>query len=417
MKTCPKNPNQPFFKSCSHITMKQLNNLLLFLFILFLPTQFGKHFFLHFSYLSGVRVDYLAPTVYLTDIIALVLIIINFVTVINFFRQRAVLLFILALLINLCFSILPAITLFRCFEILEWLAVFSIFNKKVLSPKLIMIGLFSASVIELLLVVLQFISKHSIQGIFYFLGERYMTLSTPGIAKAALNGVEILRPYGTFSHPNSLAGFYLLVYFFILLTKRFDRFIILKNLVLLFSSLLILFSFSKIAIVVYLALNTLYWILNTNKCRLCLLAKILVVFAVSFIFLQSTGDPLSLSNRIYLFQNSIRIITSRPVLGVGLGTYLTAQGNYPTKIPYFFQQPVHNIFILFVSETGLIISLFVFRQLFFWIKKMFKKNGFIFLVAVVLITGSFDHYWLTLQQNFLLLTVVFGSFRESFTRS
>lgn len=390
--------------------MKQFNRLLLFLLIFFLPTQFGKHFFFPFSYLSGVRVDYLAPTIYFTDIIVFILITINLKIVINFFKQKLVLLFMFGLLINVCFSILPAISIFRCFEILEWLAIFSIFYKKVLSPKLIMLGLFSASAIELLLVILQFINKHSIQGIFYFLGERYMTLSTPGIAKAALNGIEILRPYGTFSHPNSLAGFYLLVYFFVLLNKKLDKFILLKNFMLLFSSFLILFSFSKIAIVVYLILNTLYWILNTKNCRLCLIAKILVVFTVSLIFLQSSGDPLSLSNRIYLFQNAIKIITSRPIFGVGMGAYLTAQNIYPTRIPYFFQQPVHNIFILFVSETGLIISLFVFWRLFFWVKKMLKKNGFIFLVAVVLITGLFDHYWLTLQQNFLLLAVVFGDF-------
>ena len=46
-----------------------INKILFFLFLLFLPTQLGKHFFLDFSYLSGVRVDYLAPTIYLTDTI------------------------------------------------------------------------------------------------------------------------------------------------------------------------------------------------------------------------------------------------------------------------------------------------------------------------------------------------------------
>lgn len=390
--------------------MKQLNNVFLFLFILFLPTQFGKHFFLPFSYLSGVRVDYLAPVIYLTDIIAVFLIIINFITVIKFFKQRAVILFILALLINVYFSILPEISIFRYLKILEWLAIFSIFYKKLLSPKLTVVAFLFASAVQLSLVVLQFVNKHSAQGIFYLLGERYMNLSTPGIAKAALSGVEILRPYGTFSHPNSLAGFYLLVYFFVFLNKRLDKFIILKNLILLFSSLLIFFTFSKIVILVYLILNTLYWILNANKCRLCLIAKISTAFIVSFIFLRSTGDPLSLSNRVYLFQNAVRIIASHPVFGVGLGAYLAAQNIFPNKAPYFFQQPVHNIFVLFATESGLIITLFVFWRLLLWAKKLVKKRGFIFLAAVVLITGLFDHYWLTLQQNFLLLAVVFGVF-------
>ena len=57
--------------------MKNFNikipNLLFYLLILFLPTQFGKHFFPAFSFVSGVRVDYLSPTLYLTDILVLFL--------------------------------------------------------------------------------------------------------------------------------------------------------------------------------------------------------------------------------------------------------------------------------------------------------------------------------------------------------
>ena len=57
----------------------------MFLFLFLLPTQLGKHFFLPFSYILGVRVDYLAPTVYLTDIIILLLVVINYRAVLKFF--------------------------------------------------------------------------------------------------------------------------------------------------------------------------------------------------------------------------------------------------------------------------------------------------------------------------------------------
>ena len=43
-------------------------------FAFLLPSQLGKHYFFSFSYLSGIRVDYLAPTLYMTDIIAIILI-------------------------------------------------------------------------------------------------------------------------------------------------------------------------------------------------------------------------------------------------------------------------------------------------------------------------------------------------------
>src|SRR3989338_6605244 len=67
-----------FFKSKSRsielpANLPRLSDLLIFLFIFLLPTQLGKHFFLDFSSISGVRVDYLAPTLYLADVVSLIL--------------------------------------------------------------------------------------------------------------------------------------------------------------------------------------------------------------------------------------------------------------------------------------------------------------------------------------------------------
>ena len=49
----------------------------------------------------------------------------------------------------------------------------------------------------------------------YFIGERTFTGQTPGIATVALNGNLLLRPYGTFPHPNVLAGFLLVGILFV----------------------------------------------------------------------------------------------------------------------------------------------------------------------------------------------------------
>src|SRR5579872_2586293 len=46
-----------------------MENLLFYLLILFLPTQLGKHFLPNFSIIQGIRIDYLSPTVYFTDIL------------------------------------------------------------------------------------------------------------------------------------------------------------------------------------------------------------------------------------------------------------------------------------------------------------------------------------------------------------
>ena len=46
-----------------------IQRLLFFALILGIPTQFGRHFWPDFSFVSGVRVDYLSPTLYVTDIL------------------------------------------------------------------------------------------------------------------------------------------------------------------------------------------------------------------------------------------------------------------------------------------------------------------------------------------------------------
>ncbi|MDH7476003.1 MAG: O-antigen ligase family protein [Microgenomates group bacterium] len=387
--------------------MKRLNNLLLFFFIFLLPTQFGKHFFFNFSYLSGIRVDYLSPTIYLIDIIVFLLTILNLKNIVDFLKKPTVLIILILFFINLLMSQSKPISIYRYLRWLEFFIIFAIFNKKNFDKTIIFLGFFCGGLLEIILVCLQFINQHAIQGVFYFFGERYMNLSTPGVAKTSFGGIEIMRPYGTFSHPNSLGGFYLLLYFYFLLNKKFDEFFILKNVSLLIFSLLILLSFSKICILIFLFLNTFYWLRFKKNCPLCLLAKVVAFLIVGLIFLQFRGDPLTLDKRLELFKNALIIILNKPVFGVGMGNYLLAQEGFPSRLPYFFQQPVHNVFLLFLAECGL-FGLFIVSLSFFLIKKFLKSKIFVYCLLVFLITGVFDHYWLTLYQNFFLLGVVFS---------
>ncbi|MBI4004959.1 hypothetical protein HY358_02380 [Candidatus Roizmanbacteria bacterium] len=386
------------------------NKILLFLFVLFLPTQLGRHFFFPFSYLSGVRIDYLAPTLYFTDIIALLLIVSNVQTVLRFFRSRFTIIFLALISLNIFFSLIPAISFYKFLKLLEFLALFAIYAQSVISPKLLLAAFAIGGGVEGSIALSQFVTKHSLQGLLYFFGERYFTLSTPDIAKASLFGVEILRPYGTFSHPNSLAGFYLLPYFFVLLSKRFQKHLILKYTTLFLSSFIIFLSFSKVAILIYLIGTVVYLIGNTfyRKCILCFTARILILTVLTGIIFAAQGDFLSAEKRILLLQNAGAIIITTPLFGVGLGSYLAAQHEFAIKYPYFFLQPVHNIFALLMAEAGIILGGFLFLVVGKYLKIMKKNRAAIFLVAVIAFTGLFDHYWLTLQQNFLLIPVVFG---------
>ena len=132
----------------------------------------------------------------------------------------------------------------------------------------------------------------------------------------------------------------------------------------------------------------------------------LAAFFVFMIFtIQKTRDALfdffmkfnlsvpEFSERISLINTAKEIILRNPLLGNGLGTFVFSNS---------LMQPVHNIFLLVFSETGI----FGFLILCWLLLRGLKKILYVFIF--VLITGFFDHYWLTLQQNMLLLALVYG---------
>lgn len=382
--------------------------IIVFIFLFFLPTQLGKHFFLDFSYIKGVRIDYLAPTLYFTDCLFILLFFIFKKNIFKRLRQqfKLILFFLSLFFINIFFSRHFFLAFYRFLKIFEFYILFLIF-KDFKDKKVIFFSFFLGGIFQLILVILQLIFQRSLQGIFYFFGERYFSLASFEIAKISFEGREIIRPYGTFSHPNSLAGFYLLLYFLFL---TFFKASFLRSLILTIFSLLIFFSFSKIAILTFLILNVFYLFKNFSfkNCWLCFFSRFFTLFFLSLGFLSFKGDPFSLQKRIVLLKDSIKIFLSSPIFGVGLNHYLFAQSVFPQKYPYFFLQPVHNIFLLGLVEMGLILTGSLLIKIWPYLKASFKKQTFIFCFLVILLTGMFDHYWLTLQQNLLLAGVILG---------
>ncbi len=385
-----------------------LNSLVLGLFILLLPTQLGKHFFLSFSYLSGVRVDYLAPTVYTTDILAFILLMINWKQITSFFtNNRDLLLVLLLLLVNLVFAPAKELAAYRYLKIVELLAVFAFFSQTKIDKQIVALGLTISVVAQMGLVVFQFVNKHSLQAAAYWFGERYLSLSMPGIAKASIQGVEFLRPYATFSHPNSMAGFYLLLYTFVLTTSFFTP--LWKKIFLIVSTLIIFFSFSKVAILTLLLINLIYFVHKKKylDCLPCFISQIIVFVVLGFIFLTAKTDSASVNKRLELLQSSLIIISRYPFTGVGLGNYLVI-ANKINPASLFPFQPVHNIGLLFLAEVGLVLGGFIAYKLWQYFRSKPARVSLILCLLSVVVTGMFDHYWWSLQQNWLLLGVVFG---------
>lgn len=385
-----------------------VHDVVVFLFVLFLPTQFGTYFFMPFSYVSGVRVDYLAPAIFATDILIIVLAVLYWNTLKKILITKTHLLIFLLFFAHCILAYHPLLAIYKLIKYTEIYIVFLLFSTLANVSRKIYIPLFLGATIEFFVSLFHLANGHSLQGLFYFLGERYFTLSTPGIAKAALFGVEFLRPYGTFSHPNSMGGFYLLVFFLSLFI--FEKEKLPKRIAILFISIaLVVMSFSKIATGTLFFLYTGFLIYRlTSTCRLCSISRIISLAVIFFLVTLTQTDPQSLYKRIELFKHAVFIVQQHLLFGVGLGHYLLYEARIPFVYSFFSLQPVHNIFVLFLAETGLIIFI-VFGFLGVRFLAAYKKNiAFLFCFAAFVLTGMFDHYWLTLQQNMLLLGVVFG---------
>ncbi len=379
--------------------------ILVILFLFFLPTQLGRHFFFPFSFISGIRVDYLAPTIYLTDILFLGLLVMNFKMVVNGFRNKNLLIILGLLLISVFFALSWQVAAYRYLKILELVAVFFIFRNFKLDFRKITQAFFASSLFTLFLAVLQLVNKSSLQGIFYFFGERFLTLSTPDVAKASLQGIEFLRPYATFSHPNSMAGFFLLVYTFFLVSKQKS---LIKNLLIFISALIVLFSFSKIAIITLVLLTAIYFASTWKKveCKFCIASRLIVLAVIGLTFSLAQTDPASVQKRAELLQNSWTIIAASPLLGVGLGNYIIVQSRLAKQL-FTLTQPVHNVFILLLAETGVVLFALIFISLYRQFQKFMDFN-FLVIASAIIVTGAVVQYWGALQHNFLLLGVILG---------
>lgn len=428
------------------MSAQSLERLIFYLLILFLPTQLGKHFWPDFSIVSGIRVDYLSPTLYLTDILIVLLLvqflISNFQFQFKFKIFNFKLIFLLVfLLIGIIFSKNPLAGAFGILKFLEllFLGFYVAINFKKFGLKNILL-LFSAGIIfESLLAIAQYFQQASLGNIFYWFGERTFNLLTPGIANASLNGSLILRPYGTFSHPNVLAG-YLVIGMTLVLGGIKNYELRIKKvgfiLTLTIGTIALFLTLSRIAILLWLIVfgswfaAKIYTKLKTKFSIFHILSSIFALAIVILIFLNSnlhtrfTGIRLydeSIVQRENLIRSSLSMIKDHPIFGVGLNNFLVNLPSYQISHPsLFYLQPVHNLFLLIASETGIIGLIFSLWFIFVTYKKIINKSlihNSLFpsaslragiILSSILILGLFDHYFLTLQQGQLLLALAFG---------
>jgi len=405
----------------------KLHQKLFYLLVLLLPVQLGYHLWPSWSYVYGLRIDYLSPTLYLTDLLIFSILFFWFLNKfkiksfkhsfkISNFKFKIIFVFLFLLLLSFLASS-PSASFLKLAKILELILLFLYIKNNPYSRFQIQNSLPFAVLYSSLLTLAQFLKQASLNGVFWFLGERTFSVATPGIAKTVLDGQLLLRPYATFSHPNALAGFLLVS---LILTVPYlykkSRLLTIGYLLLTLSALALTFS-RTIWLLTLLTLPLAFFVPKI-KPKLFTYMLVLTILLFSFLPLVLKSSDESWQRRTDLTQIALSLISAHPLIGVGLNNFINQIPDHWSSLNYvFWLQPVHNIFLLVTSETGL-IGLFLF--LIFVIKtfnhSLKIKNlsagrqdlKLIISFLIILLSGTVDHYWFTLQQTQLLFTIILG---------
>ncbi len=409
----------------------RLERNLLYSLIFLLPTQLALHFWPPSAFIFGIRVDYLSPAIYLTDILVFALLVLWFKNDRKSFNKKAakekkfLFAFLVLAVVNLIFTTAFYPSLYKWTKLLEFIffAFYISVRVKISDRGSLKNVLFFSLIFFCFIGVLQVVLGRTLGGAFYLLGERSFTLSTPGIALFSFGGRETLRAYSTFPHPNSLAGFIGVSGLIILALGGIKRGVF--NLIgtgIITTALFLTASLSALLTLPVLFAHKLFWVKERIYKKMLPTFFILIVGAslILSIFSQKV-----LASRINLTESSRerlnlaniagKMINEKFLVGEGLNTFII---NIPRLNEISFStwtlQPVHNIFLLMASETG-IFGLILLAFIFFKSLRGYRSGNKIYFSLAflfVLIAGLFDHYSLTLQQNLLLSSLLFGLAQE-----
>ena len=432
-------------QSLSKIFIRLLSKLQTILFpilIFLLPTQLAFHFWPKFAFIFGIKVDYLAPSVYLSDLFVLVLIFSWFLELLIDKKIKLKLkhsnksyflltLFFVFVLLNICLAIIPQVALYKWFKILEifLLATYVSQRKSLDILKEVVFPLSLSVVFFGLIGILQFVFQKTLGGALYLFGERSFNASTPGIALFSFQGKDYLRAYSTFSHPNSLAGYFASVILLVLMYpfKQIKSipsrlFLIILGLI---GCICLFLTFSRsvaASTLISLVLVSLPKKINNRGINMLIFIFLFLSFFQSTILKHLVDIDLfmdkNIIERINLLGCSGKMVAKNFVFGVGLGNFIPELVKIGcAQKGMWLLQPVHNLFLLVFSETGIIglilVTLFLLKVLKIILTNK-NKSFLLGALLIILISGFFDHYWLTLQQNMLLLSIIFGlTFRNN----
>ncbi|MCW1949002.1 MAG: O-antigen ligase family protein, partial [Candidatus Shapirobacteria bacterium] len=259
-------------------------------------------------------------------------------------------------------------------------------------------------------------SEMCIRDRWWWLGERKFDFNTIGIAQMSVADMGLIRAYGTFSHPNSLAGFLLVNLGWWVKNKKTG---ISWWLVFWMGLIGIFLSGSRTIWLLTLGFLV-FWGCNTKvalkeKIKGLMVGLLLIILLLGMINYNyplanffGGWDENGIMKRGQLNLAALGMIKESPWFGVGLGNFLVNLPEFQKNNQIFWFQPVHNILLLIISEIGLLgsgVLVWLVGRKMDW-KKWDKWSWLI--LAIIFVSGMVDHYWFTLPQNMWLLVLVLG---------
>ncbi len=329
-------------------------------------------------------------------------------------------------------------TVFQWFKLVEGVALY--FYVKDYALKRFDLGkaftaLVVGGVFQAVIAIIQFTRQGSL-GLKY-LGESVLVPAMSGIAAFYVDGIKIIRAYGTTPHSNVLA-IYLFVglgafYSIAIYQKRgwwwhVFHAVILWAFFLTFSRVIIglwLLTFMTRSFLIrfYKPFHKEFWQDETMRRRSLKIFWTTVIVGTLFLLcywpdvanrsIISSNDE---AVQLRLLYNHESLASGYSLFGLGIGNFvpwLMTQNLHVDRIIY---QPVHNIYLLIYAETGIIgLALFlIFLVLVFYdycrrteFKKLYYFSFFL-IGAVILISGLFDHFLWTIQAGRLTFWIVLG---------
>ncbi len=281
----------------------------------------------------------------------------------------------------------------------------------------------------------QFMLQHSL-GLKY-LGESPLNGTLTGVGAFLVDGIKVIRAYGTVPHPNILAAYIFVAlgafYYIGIYTKKRWWWHVFHGAML--WAFFLTFSRTIIALWVlnfiirtclirwYPKFRAEFWDKKDMRIR-CLKIFITTIFA-GLIFVAVYWPYVI--NRVTISGNDeaiqLRMLYNQQSLagdihwtGIGIGNFIPWLMKQGLSLPADQYQPVHNVYLLIYSEIGLVglglFLAFLVSLLIGYYRRMgFKKLyhfSFALIVCSLLVFGLFDHFFWTIQSGRLLFWLALG---------